>query len=57
MAFNRQQQHAPGRDRIELRDVCASRIGTQSYKVVYLRTVASTDCHAKERIGSLKRNR
>lgn len=31
MTFNRQQQHAPGPDRIELRDVCASRIGTQSY--------------------------
>jgi hypothetical protein len=59
MTFNRQQQHAPGPDRIELRDVCALRIGTQSYKYiseefVHLRSI---NCYAKKRIGSLKRNR
>lgn len=57
MTFSRQQQHALSRDRIELRDVCAPRIGTQSYTLEAFVHLRSINCFAKKRIGSLKRSR
>lgn len=57
MTFSRQQQHAPNQDRIELRDVCAPYIGTQSYTLEEFVHLRSINGFAKELVGSLKRSR